>query len=169
MTEAQLISLWDQFGASLDMFQNALEKCPEELWDSKEEGAYRFWYWAYHTLFWTDYYLDTEPQDFRPPEPYNMSEFDPEGLLPDSVYSKEQLIDYTELCRNKLRNLIKGFISDPSLLEREWRNDRKSDSMYELTLYNMRHVQHHTGQLNMLLGQVDHELPVWVSYSRQEL
>ena len=63
MTSTQITSLWDQFGAALDMFQNALEKCPDELWYS-EGKEYRFWYWAYHTLFWTDYYLDTDPVSF---------------------------------------------------------------------------------------------------------
>jgi hypothetical protein len=160
--------LWDQFGAALDMFQNALEKCPDELWYS-EGKEYRFWYWAYHTLFWTDYYLDTDPVNFSPPEPYNMSEFDPEGKMPDSVYTQKEMIDYTIHCREKLRKLINSFIADPEMVDREWRDDRRSDTLFEMELYNMRHVMHHTGQLNMLLGQIDHDLPVWVSHSKEQL
>ena len=169
MTKENIVSIWEQFAAAIDMFQNALEKCPDELWDNQEEGAYRFWYWAYHTLFWTDYYLDTEPQNFAPPESYNMSEFDPEGKMPDSVYTKEELVKYTEHCREKLRKLMREFDADPAMMDREWRNDRRSYSLFEMALYNMRHVQHHTGQLNMLLGQIDHDLPIWVSQTQHEM
>jgi hypothetical protein len=169
MTKEQIISIWEQFCAALDMFQNAIEKCPDELWDRGDSEEYRFWYWTYHTLFWTDYYLDTEPQTFAPPKPYNMSEFDPEGILPDSVYTKAEMVDYTEHCRKKLRKLMNDFIADPSLVEREWRNDRRSYTLFEMALYNMRHVMHHTGQLNMLLGQINHDLPIWVSQTQHEL
>lgn len=168
MTKENVVSLWDQFGAALDMFQNALEKCPDELWYS-EGKEYRCWYWAYHTLFWTDYYLDTDPVNFSPPKPYNMSEFDPEGKMPDSVYTQKEMIDYTSHCREKLRKLMNGFIEDPDMADREWRDDRRSDTLFEMELYNMRHVMHHTGQLNMLLGQIDHSLPVWVSHSKEQL
>jgi hypothetical protein len=169
MTSEQCTSLWDQFGAAIDMFQNALEKCPDELWDRGDKAEYMFWYWAYHTLFWTDYYLDTDPVNFVPPERYNMSEFDPEGKLPDHICTKAELIDYAKHCREKLRKLINDFIADPDLADRKWRDDRESDTLYEMELYNMRHVMHHTGQLNMLLGQIDHSLPVWVSHSKEQL
>lgn len=154
--------LWKQFGAAIDMFENALDKCPDSLWDGEE----KFWYIAYHCLFWTDYYLDTEPQNFGPPAPFTLSEFD-EGTLPDTVYSKQQLLEYTRHCYEKCRKLIAGFT--PERMEKGWRNDRGSYSMYEMTLYNMRHVQHHTGQLNMLLGRLDHDLPIWVSQTGTEL
>ena len=51
MNESIKTELWLQIGASIDMFENALHKCPENLW----EGEEKFWYIAYHTLFYTDY------------------------------------------------------------------------------------------------------------------
>ncbi len=45
--------LWKQFGAAIDMLENALVACPNELWNTTSE----FWYIAYHTLFYLDYYL----------------------------------------------------------------------------------------------------------------
>ncbi len=154
--------LWNQFGASLDMFENALVKCPDNLWDDDP----KFWYNAYHCLFYTDYYLSTEPDKFHPPEPYTLSEFSAYEM-PDRVYTKEQLVSYTGHCREKCRKLIAGLTSE--IAEARWINEYKNYSMFELIIYNMRHVQHHTGQLNMLLGKLDHDLPIWVSQTKVEL
>jgi uncharacterized damage-inducible protein DinB len=35
-------------------------------------------------------------------------------------------------------------------------------SMFEIALYNLRHVQHHTGQINLLLRQNTGNAPEWV-------
>ncbi|MCI0450647.1 MAG: hypothetical protein L0Y79_12865 [Chlorobi bacterium] len=52
---------------------------------------------------------------------------------------------------------------------KRWINERRNYSFTEILLYNMRHVQHHTGQLNFLLGQINHDLPVWVSQTKIDL
>ena len=38
---------WKQFGASIDMLENAIAACPGDLWD----GEAKFWFTSYHTLF----------------------------------------------------------------------------------------------------------------------
>ena len=35
------------------MLEQAIEACPNEFWNDEQE----FWYKAYHTLFYLDYYL----------------------------------------------------------------------------------------------------------------
>ncbi|HRE11340.1 MAG TPA: DinB family protein, partial [Ignavibacteria bacterium] len=94
--------LWKQYGASLDMLENALVKCPDTLWDGED----KFWYNAYHCLFFTDYDLSTDPENFHPPEPYTMSEMDPSGIMPERTYSKEELISYLRHSREKARKLL---------------------------------------------------------------
>ncbi|HSC39351.1 MAG TPA: hypothetical protein VLD19_15820 [Chitinophagaceae bacterium] len=42
-------------------------------------------------------------------------------------------------------------------------------SKEELLLYNMRHVQHHAAQLNMLLRQRINEAPYWASRAKDDL
>jgi len=64
--------LWNQFGASIDMLQNAIKMCPDEHWDS----ATQFWYIAYHTLFFMDYYSTVDADSFHPPTLFTLSEFD---------------------------------------------------------------------------------------------
>jgi hypothetical protein len=154
------IELWKQFGAALDMLENALEKCPESLWDDDN----KFWYNAYHCLFFTDYDLTTEPENFHPPEPYTMSEMDPSGIMPERTYTKEELIAYLRHSREKARKLIMQNIA-----EMRWNNGRRDFSMTEHLLHTMRHVQHHTGQLNMMLGKIDHNLPIWISQTKIKL
>ena len=155
--------LWGQFGAAIDMFENAMQKCPESLWNDEN----RFWYWGYHTLFFLDYYLTEEPEKFAPPEPYTLSEFDADGRMPDRVYDKSELLSYVKYCRKKCHDLISGLT--PEKIENRWIDDSRNYSILKVLLYNMRHVMHHTGQLNLLLGKIDHALPIWVSQTKTEL
>ena len=152
--------LWKQFGAALDMLENALKKCPDSLWDNDN----KFWYNAYHCLFFTDYDLTTDPENFHPPEPYTMSEMDPSGIMPERTYTKEELIAYLGHSREKARKLIMQDIANM-----RWNNVRRNYSMTEHLLHSMRHVQHHTGQLNMMLGKINHDLPIWVSQTKINL
>ena len=81
-------TLWHQFGASIDMLGNALEACPDELWDKESQ----FWYIGYHTLFYLDYYLSETTENFLPPEPFTLPELDPSEAMPDRTYTKEELL-----------------------------------------------------------------------------
>ncbi|GBL35809.1 hypothetical protein EMGBS15_14040 [Filimonas sp.] len=156
-------SLWLQFGATIDMLENSLLACPDALWDTEE----KFWYTAYHTLFYLDYYLSEEPDDFSPPSPFTLSEFNPEGEMPERVYSKTELLAYLSHNRKKCHHLIASF-TDESAAKR-FVNAYRDYSLPEMLLYNMRHVQHHTGQLNQLLRQGGTDAPRWVSQTTHTL
>lgn len=155
-------SLWKQFGASIDMLENAINLCTDELWDDK-----KFWYSSYHCLFWLDYYLTLEPNSFTPPSPFTLSEFDPSGALPDRVYSKSELLSYLQHNRNKCHNLIASMTDE--VANSRWINEYKDFSVFEITLYNMRHVQHHAAQLNLLLRQGINNAPNWVGQTKENL
>lgn len=156
-------SLWRQFGAAIDMFENAIAKCPPGIWDDDRQ----FWYIAYHTLFFLDLYLDKDPNNFMPPKPYTLSELDPEGVMPERTYTKDELLTYVHHCREKARKLIQGF-NEESIFAL-WKTSYRQYNMFEMQLYNMRHVMHHTGQLSKMLGEIDHGLPLWVSQTKVEL
>lgn len=149
--------LHQQFGAAIDMLENAIRQCPDELWNTET----KFWYISYHTLFWLDYYLSDEPRQFAPPSPFTLSEFDPSGLLPNRVYSKTELLEYLEHGRQKCYRLV----SDSTIEQAEQAFDSayKNYPILEMLLYNMRHVQHHAAQLNLLLRQGMDDAPRWVS------
>ena len=148
--------LWGQFGASIDMLENAISLCPMKYWDTEK----KFWYHAYHCLFFLDYYLTMEPADFSPPPPFSKSEFG-EGM-PERVYTPNELLILLQLCRRKCQRLMAGL--DEEKLNSRWINvtGKMNYSVLEILLYNMRHVQHHTGQLNLILRQEINQAPQWI-------
>jgi len=154
-------AVWTQFGASLDMLENAINMCPDEHWDT----ALDFWYLSYHCIFWTDYYLTPEPSKFEPPKPFTFSEFDPTGKKPDRTYTKTEVLGYLEHCRQKANQLIRELTADR--LNDRWINEYKNYSLLEILLYNMRHIQHHSAQLNLVLRQTINNAPTWVSEAKK--
>lgn len=158
--------VWQQFGAAIDMLENAINACPVEVWGDRNLRP-EFWYVTYHTLFFLDYYLADSEDGFKPPAPFTLSELDPSGLMPDRVYTQPELLTYLEFGREKLRSRLAALSEDEAA--RDCGFARRDMSVMELMLYNMRHVQHHTAQLNMLLRQTIDSAPKWVSKARQPL
>ncbi len=158
--------VWNQFGASIDMLENAMQSCPETVWSDGTQ-KHEFWYLAYHTLFWLDLYLHGPIEGFQPPKPFGLEELDPSGVMPSRVYERNELTDYLGYCREKLRNVIAAL--DNARLEKIITHGRRSMSYEELLWYNMRHVQHHAGQLNLLLRQKTDSAPDWVSRTARSL
>ena len=157
--------VWRQFGAAIDMLQNAMEACPDELWGDRSREP-QFWYLVYHTLFFLDLYLSESEEAFTPPPPYNRDELDPRGLLPERVYTKAELGSYLEHGRNKCRTLIADLTEEQA--RQRCGFDWLDLSVAELLLYNMRHVQHHAAQLNLLLRREIDSAPRWVSRADSE-
>ncbi len=157
--------LWNQFGASIEAFENAIKMCPESVWDSES----KFWYNAYHCLFFLDYYLTLKPEYFEPPSPFTLSEFDPLGAMPERTYTKDEILGYLQFCRNKCRSLIASLTDE--ILNRHWVNESETMDypISELLLYNMRHVQHHAAQLNLILRQELDLAPGWVSRAEMKI
>ena len=166
-------SLWKQSGASIDMLKNAIILWPEERWATNK----KFFYTAYHTLIFLDYYPTIPPKNFSSPLPFTLTE--PPGIpedalddvVPDRVYSKQELLDYLESTRDKCHTLIAG-LTEEKLKERfieEPGQGVMDYSVLEILLYNMRHVQHHSAQLNLFLRQTINNAPGWVARAKDEL
>src|SRR5437867_1036141 len=95
-----------QFGAAIDMLENAIEACPEALWSDRSQPQ-QFWYVAYHALFWLDLYLTgSSEEEFSPPAPFNRDELDPRGLMPDTPYTKDVLLTYLAYGRRKCQTTM---------------------------------------------------------------
>ena len=151
--------IWQQLGASIDSLENAIKACPEKVWGDKT-GFHEFWYMVYHTLFFLDYYMSGTSENFAPPEPFTLSELDPSGLLPERAYTKDELLKYLEHGRQKSRKVINALTEETAHQPCGFKKDL---TVAELCLYTMRHVQHHSAQLNLLLRQQTDFAPKWVS------
>jgi len=160
-------SIWQQFGAAIDMLDNALRACPDQLWHDRlwdtppERPEYaQFWYIVYHTLFWLDFYLSGPVEGFAPPAPFTLDELDPAGLLPERPYSRDELQTYLAHGRQKCRATIEALTDEKA--SQRCRFTWGEVSFGELLLYNMRHVQEHAAQLSLFLGQKVGSAPGWV-------
>ncbi len=137
-----------QYKASLSMLSDIITECPENLWDSKEyENAY--WRIVYHTLFYTSLYLSKSPSEFIPWAKHkkdynNLGEVtrDKRLIIIDIVYSKSEMLGYMESILNETDKSVNSMLEDEQS-GFEW----LAMSKIELHLYNIRHIQHHVGQL----------------------
>jgi hypothetical protein len=163
MNTAWKESIWRQFGAAIDMLDNALLACPDGLWADRLRRP-DFWYLAYHTLFWLDLYLSGDVEGFTPPAPFTLEELDPAGLIPERPYTKDELRIYLRHGREKCRTTIDALTEEQT--RRRCRFGWGEVSFAELLLYNMRHVQHGAAQLNLLLRQTVDTAPRWAAQAR---
>jgi uncharacterized damage-inducible protein DinB len=164
-------ALWQQFGAAIDMLENALLACPDALWHERlwgdpslPPGFASFWYVTSHTLFWLDLYLTGSPEGFAPPAPFN-----PDDDLPERPYTREELHAYLLQLRQKCQTIITelSYEQAQQQVDLPW---RRKPSYFELLLYTLRHVQEHAAQLSLFLGQhgIPDEALGWVGRAKEE-
>ena len=157
--------LYQQFGASIDMLENSMLACPDELWSNRSQRP-EFWYLIYHTLFWVDLYLSGAIDEFTPPAPFSLEELDPAGIIPERPYTRDELQAYLDHCREKCRTTL-GNLTDEQA-NRHCAFPWGEVSFAELQVYNMRHVQHGAAQLNLILRQKTDSAPGWVARTRSK-
>jgi hypothetical protein len=156
-------TLWSQFGASIDMIEESITACTDGLW-ARPERKPQFWYTVFHALFWLDRYLSRTAEGFTPPAPFTLMELDPGGTLPERVYTKAELQSYAAHCREKCISTLE-VLTDEVALER-CAFKRLNMTVLELHIYNLRHAQHHAGQLTLMVRE-DLDLGVpWVTKSK---
>jgi hypothetical protein len=164
-------SLWKQFGASIDMLKNAIIQCPEEYWNTNK----KLFYMVYHCLVFLDYYLTIPAKSFSSPLPFLIAETEDippdaiDDIIPERMYTKEELLNYLQSCREKCQQVIAGLTAEKLNVRWIEVDGPRNYAVLELLLYNMRHVQHHAGQLNLLLRQGTNNAPVWVSRAKDDL
>jgi hypothetical protein len=136
-----------QYFASLAMLKEAVERCPEALWDSVEDKD-KFWQLAYHVLFYTHLYLQKSLNDFHPwAKHWQKAERLGEDTPPGKTYSKTDILEYLDYCHGQVQ--INSAVLDPDAPSGfDWCEFNK----LELQFYNIRHLQQHTGELMERLG-----------------
>lgn len=158
MTHPDLLrrTIFGQFQAALAMLHECIDRCPDAHWDGLI-AKYPFWQVAYHTLCFVDLYLEPDEHQFRTrPDihPQGMAEFDDEH--PSRRFEKPELLAYVAACRAKLTAALGDGpnAESPEVLAGPSGHARRNFPRAEMHLYNLRHVQHHAGQLSAFLRRV---------------
>ena len=161
--------LWKQLGAAIDTLDKVALACPDALWtehlwsipassDFPPQFS-AFWYISYHATFWLDLYLVGCPEEeFAPPAPFAQGEMDSDETQPERPYTKAEVRGYLAVVRQKCHDTLMALTDEQAQrqVEYPW-TEGQPVSYLELQLYNMRHVQEHSAQLSLFLGQ--HEIP----------
>ena len=147
MTTKEIVK--SQYRASLKMLGEAISKCTDALWDD-EEYKNRFWHIAYHALFFTHLYLQDCDKAFVPWSKHRKEHESlgplpwPPHMEPDirEPYTKEEVLEYLAVCQDEVEERVSS-VDLEAASGFHWLPFGK----LELQFYNIRHLQHHTGQL----------------------
>jgi DinB superfamily len=133
-----------QYLAALAMLKQAIERCPDALWNVADEKN-KFWQVAYHTLFYVHLYLQKTIADFKPWAKHREGT---ERLEKAGVaYTRDEILEYLTFCQAQVVEQTAALeLEAPSGFE--WLQFNK----LELQFYNIRHVQQHVGELYERLG-----------------
>jgi len=138
--------LKSQYHASLAMLREAIDACPSGLWT---DASYvnQFWQVAYHTLFYTHFYLQPSESGFvpwehhRPKHHFFVSGWD--GAKSATPYSIDDVRAYWARCDAMIDAAVDRLDLGAPDCGFPWYKMSKLEHQF----VNLRHIQHHTGQL----------------------
>ena len=145
--------LKSQYHASLAMFGEAIQRCPDEVGRAPTIRM-RFRQIAYHTLFFTHVYVQQDEAAFRPGEHHQgavqhpdaiAGPADPNSSLPliPKPYTKAQVLEYWTFCDQMI---------DDAVDQLDLKSPQSGFSWYRMSklehqFVNLRHIQHRAAQL----------------------
>ncbi|MGD0036234.1 MAG: DinB family protein [Bacteroidota bacterium] len=157
-----------QLGATFKMLEYTIDKANETTWTARINNM-PFWQICYHVLWFTDFYFHANQATFQP------QSFDMEGIhnywiKPDSQMienqkhpiSKSNMKAYCKYVRQRANQFIQNinvtYFTTPSPFE--WHGFPKID----LVDYNLRNLQHHIGQLDIVLRREQNIGNPWIMF-----
>ena len=146
--------LISQFEASLSMLAHCIARCPADRWQAPV-ARYPFSQVVFHTLFYTDFYLGQRPDGFASQSFHqqNAALFGGYEQLEDrepvETYERADVERYLAFIRTKAIETIEAETEQTLAAPAQF--PRRRCSRAETHVYNIRHVQHHVGQLSMRL------------------
>jgi hypothetical protein len=114
---------------------------------------------AYHTLFFVDLYLSPNEEAFKLRDFHHGGGDERFNQAPSTGLTKDETLSYLAICRKKALETLA--CETPESLKRASGFSRLPFSRGELHLYNLRHVQHHTGQLSAYLRRIVEDGERW--------
>ena len=140
--------LQSQYLASLAMLKQAVVKCSPRAWNDPKDKN-KFWFLAYHTLYYAHRYLKAQAKDYPRWEQRHYAQ-------PGVPFSKEEILERFGLVEQDVIEQI-----DIMNLDQTSGSLGLSNKL-ELQLYNLRHIQQHTGELYEKLSAYEKIKLGWV-------
>jgi hypothetical protein len=165
--------LKSQYHSALAMLGEAIERCPDDVWESKDH-LNAFWQVAYHALFFAHFYLQQNEAAFRPWKHHQSAVQNPDGIggPPDpksslpvipNPYTKAQVLEYWKFCDEMVDEAIDNLDLERPESGFHWYKMSK----LEHQIVNLRHIQHHQAQLADRLRCAANIGIKWVGGSRR--
>lgn len=171
MLELFKSSLVGQYEAALSTLNACVHRCPEDLWTGPVIN-HTFSETVFHTLFFTDYYLELDEttyrdQTFHRDHPEFFREY--EELIdrhPVLLYDRPTTLKYLAHCCDKVVRVVTTETAESLAAPAGFSN--VDSARAELHGMNIRHIQHHSAQLIMRL-RLDAGLDMpWVKSGYEE-
>ncbi len=143
-----------QYLAALAMLKQAIVKCPPNVWDDPADKD-RFWFIAYHTLYYAHRYLKTENKGYVR---WNKPQYGKQ----ETAMPKEQILE-------RLKTVEREVAEQVALMNLDGKSGYAGflANKMELQLYNIRHIQQHAGELYERLRPYNVKIG-WVSQRNKE-
>ena len=160
-----------QYHAALDMLKQAIERCPDDMWNDTTHPV-GFWQVTYHTLYFTHLYLHQTLADFKPWAHHKADYHDlpwpaDSGKPIDDPYTKSQILAYWRICDAFVETGVDALSLAAEDSGFPW---HAGFPKLAHQMMNIRHIQHHTA---ILAGRLRRKLGTkgdvaWVRYRTVE-
>ena len=149
-----------QFRPTLDMLERAIDSCPDEVWDARDDG-HAFWQEAYHALIGLHFWLRRPGEGFQP-APFHSEEAANLGDVAGPGVTREQIDAYRRDVYARCDAVLEGLTSAGAVEAEEMRGRKLT--LADRLLTQVRHVQHHVGCMHSTLRRRTGATPDWVGF-----
>jgi len=164
------IAVKSQLDFSLDMLNDVIINCPDDLWKRVDDDVFPYWQQIYHTLYWVDYNIQ-ESFDGKRMFCWETSKDITHELEENEIHCsdfliKEELYDYFQAFLIK-KNYFFIRLDDEALKnEIPYRNDGLT--WFDILINQIRHIMYHVGYCDSLLKDNGYYSIEWVSIFRKQ-
>jgi hypothetical protein len=155
----------NQMKSALCTLAQCIANCPEIEWN-ESHGDYPFSQVVFHTLFFTDYFLERDESAFET-QVFHMENKaffrDYEELEykePKNLYERQKCDEYLKFCVSKCKATLQ--LDNQETLEGPSGFSSKPFSRAELYVHAIRHIQHHAAQLGLRIQRITGNELKWI-------
>ena len=157
--ELVILSISEQYGAAIKMLEISITQCRDELWQDTT-GDKIISHIIYHVLYWIDYYLSRNKDEAQIFKSFKENKHQKNEKF---VYTKQELLDYSNFVREKADNWFKEMTMDELTTDSVF--DFHGSTLLSSLIYDLRHIMLHVGALHVRLNKVNKEPMDWESHN----